>query len=507
MLTGYTALLEALKLRVPAPFAESRITGAVRRSELHADRAIEVYPKKQAHAGDLRSHLLFALKNEPTELGVLVAAFKQLGPGLVRDWVLEEPTGAYSRKAWFLYEFLTGQTIDLPNARTGTYADVLNPKHHLVAARQTSPRHRVWDNLLGVTGFCPTVRRTQVLARRMAQALDKEISALTGAADPDLLRRAVSYLYTKETRSTFEIEGEVPDAKREERFVAALMDAAKFDLSDKAALISLQNRIVDSRYAASDWRRTQNYVGETVSGYREVVHLVCPKPGDVPSLMTAWTELGRRLLSDPIDPIVSAAVVSFAFVFVHPFEDGNGRIHRFLVHNVLAKKGIGPKGMIFPVSAAIVRDLPAYDAALESFSRPLLALIDWRLTGEPGPGQELLVRGDTADLYRYFDATRQTEYLYEKVSETIHKDLAEELHFLGVYDRAYKAVRDVVDMPNKRISLFLRLCMQNNGRLAKSRRKQFAELTDAEVEAMESAVRAAQRTEDNDRKAETAVGD
>ena len=54
-------------------------------------------------------------------------------------------------------------------------------------------------------------------------------------------------------------------------------------------------------------------------------------------------------------------------------------------------------------------------------------------------------------------------------------------------------MREIVDMPNKKLSLFVRLCMQNNGRLAKNRRTAFAELTDAEVEAMEAAVRAARQ--------------
>ena len=31
-----------------------------------------------------------------------------------------------------------------------------------------------------------------------------------------------------------------------------------------------------------------------------------------------------------MDPIVAAAVLAFGFVYVHPFEDGNGRIHRYL---------------------------------------------------------------------------------------------------------------------------------------------------------------------------------
>jgi hypothetical protein len=31
------------------------------------------------------------------------------------------------------------------------------------------------------------------------------------------------------------------------------------------------------------------------------------------------------------------ALLGFGFMFVHPFEDGNGRIHRFLIHHCLAK--------------------------------------------------------------------------------------------------------------------------------------------------------------------------
>jgi hypothetical protein len=487
MLTGYSALVQELRLAVPPPFTESRITGAVRRSEVHADRALEIYPNKQAHAGDLRAHLLFALKNEPTDLRVLVAAFRKLGPELVRKWVLETPTSAYARKAWFLYEFLLEQDIDLPNAKSGAHADVLDPKRHITGARKTSTRHRVWDNLLGVPGFSPTVRRTQRLVSGMNQKLDMEVASLTKEVNPNILRRAISYLYTKETKSTFEIENEHPTPQRQERFVAALVDAAKFDLTDKAALISLQNKIVDPRYAAKDWRDFQNYVGETAGNFRQIVHLICPKPEDVPVLMQGLSAVGKRVLADSVDPVVAATLSSFGFVFIHPFEDGNGRIHRFLIHSVLAKAHFSPGGMIFPISVSIVRDMGAYDDALEKFSKPLLGLIDWRLNDR----QELIVNGDTLDHYRYFDATPQAEYLYDRVAETIRKDLAEELDFLAIYDRAYRAAREVVDMPNKRLSLFVRLCMQNNGRLPKSRRKMFAELTDREIEAMEAAVQSA----------------
>ena len=54
-------------------------------------------------------------------------------------------------------------------------------------------------------------------------------------------------------------------------------------------------------------------------------------------------------------------------------------------------------------------------------------------------------------------------------------------------------------MPNKKLSLFVRLCMQNNGHLAKNRRKTFAELTDKEIKAMELAIRSAGHAHENEK--------
>ena len=106
----------------------------------------------------------------------LAAIFKQLGPEFVRGLVRDAPTGSYARKAWFLYEYLVGQLLDLPDAKTGAYTDVLDARRHIVGARRTSSCHRVWDNLLGVPGFTPTVRRTRKLTGRIDQELNKEVA-------------------------------------------------------------------------------------------------------------------------------------------------------------------------------------------------------------------------------------------------------------------------------------------------------------------------------------------
>lgn len=318
----------------------------------------------------------------------------------------------------------------------------------------------------------------------MGLQIDDEARALIESYDKLILARAVNYLYTKETRSSFAIEGETPSATRTERFVAVLKRAADFDPTDKAALIRLQGDIVDPRYAAADWCDFQNFVGETVGGYREEVHFICPRPEDVPGLMEAWTALTRRVLAGGVDPVVSAAVCAFVFVFVHPFEDGNGRIHRFLIHHILARRGFSPPGIIFPVSAAILRDRRSYDEVLATFSRPLFDFIEWQWAAD----QQITVANATGDLYRYFDATAFVEYLYDRVADTIRRDLKEELGFVAIFDRALAAMREIVDMPDRRASLFVRLCMQNDGHLSAAKRPQFSELSESEIAALEAAI-------------------
>ncbi|MYC68311.1 MAG: Fic family protein [Acidobacteriia bacterium] len=484
---GQAWLRQELGLNVPSPAVESYIAEGARRTEFDGSQVLEYYPRRYETPDTAVSHLRFTLRNEAFDIGLLVAALRVISSTDIEAWVRSQPTGGYGRRAWYLYETFTGRTLDLEDVRFGNYVPLLDTEKHFVGLPQRSRRHRVTVNLLGTAGFCPTVRRTRRLKDRIQEHFDQDAKSLLASVDPIILTRAVNYLYSKETRSTFEIEGETASASRAERFVAALTTAAEFDAADKSALVDLQRTIVEPRYAARNWRSSQVFVGHTRGGFREHVDFVCPRPQDVPELMEAWTSMTRRVLRSDLHAVVAAAVVGFSFVFIHPFVDGNGRIHRFLLQHVLSKLGYSPSGVIFPISASIVRNLPEYDSVLQSFSKPLSRYIDWHWT----PDLELVVDNDTADQYRYFDATRFAEYLFDRVEDTLREDLREELNFVAIFDKAFSAVRQVVEMPDRRASLLVRLCMQNGGRLSARKRKQFSELSDAEVSAMEAGVRAA----------------
>lgn len=126
-----------------------------------------------------------------------------------------------------------------------------------------------------------------------------------------------------------------------------------------------------------------------------------------------------------------------------------------------------------------------YDASLEEFSRKLMPLVEYTLD-ETG---RMKVGNDTADWYRYIDMTAQAEALFRFIERTIETELADELAFLASYDAAKKAMLEVVDMPDRQVDLFVRLCLQNNGRLSGRKRvDHFGFLSDKEVAELEEAV-------------------
>ncbi len=156
-----------------------------------------------------------------------------------------------------------------------------------------------------------------------------------------------------------------------------------------------------------------------------------------------------------------------------------------MIHNILVGRGFTSEGIIFPVSASLLKDLGEYDGSLEAFSRPLMALVEYSLDEEG----RMTVQNDTAQWYRYIDMTAQAEALFRFIERTIDAELVDELAFLARYDRTKKAIQEIVDMPDRQIDLFIRICLQNNGRIAaRKRASHFGFLSDEEVARMEKAV-------------------
>jgi len=237
--------------------------------------------------------------------------------------------------------------------------------------------------------------------------------------------------------------------------------------------------IGDARFVHLGLRKEGGFVGMHDRTTQEPIpDHVSARPEDLISLMEGIIAYDERSVKGRIDPVIAAASSAFGFVYVHPFEDGNGRLHRWLIHYVLARAGYNPPKVVFPVSAAIQRETEQYRNILESYSKPLLDFIEWEAT----PTGNVEVKNDTVDYYRYFDATAHAEFLYTCVEQTINRDLPEEIAYLQAYDHFAQGVQAIIDMPNQKLDLMHMFLQQGKGHFSeRARSKEFASLTAEEV--------------------------
>jgi len=442
-----------------------------------------VYTPRHAPLASLAGHLTFALKYEGLDLLVLKALFLATGPGPIEAIVQAKPTGTYARRVWFLYEWLLGTTLDLPSAEQGAYADVVDADLQWTAGGKNSTRHRVRNNLPGTPAFCPMIFQTPALRAFAKRDLAQRARAVVAELPADVLARTAAFLLLKDSRSSFEIEGEHPPQARIQRWGRAIGEAGRHPI-DLDELIRLQRIVIgDDRFVRPGLRVEGGFVGDRdrESGMPLPEH-ISARPEDLPSLIDGLVAFDSNA-APHLDAVLAAAILSFGFVYIHPFVDGNGRLHRYLIHHVLAERGFNPPGMVFPVSAAILDRIDDYRRTLQSYSARLLPLIKWESTDKGN----VHVLNETADYYRFFDATPHAEFLYECVAQTIDTDLPAEAKFLRSYDTFKRGVTEIVDMPDGTLDLLFRFLRQNKGVLSeRAREKEFARLTDDEVTRVEA---------------------
>lgn len=133
-------------------------------------------PRHAPHSS-LEGHLTFALKYEGLDLAVLKRLFAAAGPEKMADVVRTKPTGRYARRIWFLYEWLTGDRLALPNATQGAYVPAADPQKQWAVEGENSSRHRVRNNLPGTPAFCPLIFRTKRLEKFVGMNLPEKALA------------------------------------------------------------------------------------------------------------------------------------------------------------------------------------------------------------------------------------------------------------------------------------------------------------------------------------------
>ena len=480
-LVGYGALIDALGLKVPIPNQLSLI------SEKHKKYSVDgwnVYTVKHQPQETLYNHLVFALKYEGINLLFFKKLFHQSDPATIEGWIKKEPLSIYTRKIWFLYEWLMLKQLSVNDLKEGNYVPLIDDKiQYASPVSINSNRHRIKNNLPGTVNFCPLIFRTAKLEKYIEADLTEKTNAAIKKVHKDILLRTSAFLLLKDSKASFTIEGENPSHSRAVRWGQAIGQAGSKPIS-KDELLRLQHIVIgDSRFVKMGYRTEGGFIGEHDRKTGEPIpEHISARWRDLEILMSGLLDTSKILETNYFHPVLTAAKIAFGFVFIHPFEDGNGRIHRYLIHHLLSVMKYTPQGMIFPVSAAILEKIEDYKNVLQNYSHPLLDFIEWKKTRD----NNIEVLNETIDYYRYFDATLQSEFLFDCVDYTIQRIIPDEVSYLQKYDRMKAWLDDHFQMPDNTVALLIRFLEQNSGRLSKrAREKEFVSLRNDEIKALE----------------------
>ncbi len=489
-IVGYTAVIEKLKLQIPLPLMKAMVSEKYRsiKDESWLVFSAAYLPEDHANISKIQAlynHLVFALKYEGVNLLVFAKLQEQLSSEELLELVNIEPLGQYSRRIWFLLEWVSGMPIiGKSDINKKSYVPVVDSKLQFAVAGIKSPRHLVINNLPGTNKFCALIRKTEKIEQHLSKSYVEENRKQLAGIRKDIIQRASAFLLLKDSKASFTIEGESPKSKRAARWGTAIGQAGLNDLS-KEELIRLQQLVIENtRFVQMGLRKKGGFVGEhdRVSG-EPIPYHISAKSEDLDDLVDGLIDVNQMLIKDDIHAVLAATIIAFGFVFIHPFEDGNGRIHRYLIHHMLAKKQFADQGIIFPVSSSILDHINDYQKVLESYSKPLLDHIEWIETKD----HNVEVTNETKDYYRFFDATKQAEFLFDCVADTIKNIVPQEINYLANYD-AFKAyMEEEFEMPDKLISVLVRFLEQNQGVLSKrAKEKEFSILTEREIKRIES---------------------
>lgn len=488
---GYVAIIEKLSLQIPYPSVKTMVS---EKNQKFETESWKVFPfkylpednKKNSKVEALYNHLVFALKYEGVNLLVFAKLSEILSPKEILELVSIEPLGQYSRRIWFLLEWVSGKQINgKSDIAKKSYVPVIDEKLQFAVNGIKSSRHLVINNLPGTNRFCAIISRTKKLENHLSSNyVDINKKQLTGIRK-DIIQRASAFLLLKDSKASFTIEGESPKSKRAARWGIAIGQAGVNELTIEE-LVRLQQLVIENgRFIHMGYRTQGGFIGEhdRISGEPIPEH-ISAKHEDLQDLITGLIETNQILIKDDFNAVLAAAIIAFGFVFIHPFEDGNGRIHRYLIHHILAKKKFSDQGIIFPVSSSILDHINDYKLVLESYSKPLLDFIEWKESSN----HNVQVVNSTKDYYRFFDATKQAEFLFDCVRDTIQNIIPHEINYLTNYDAFKNFIDEEFEMPDKLISILVRFLEQNGGILSnRAKEKEFSELTEKEVKDIEEA--------------------
>lgn len=457
---GFQRLAQDHGIRLVQPLYTRSHLGAARQREAAPGHELRTWPTSYRPEESFRGHFEFGLKYERLNLEFFSRLFAQIDPQEVASWVRDAPTGSYARRTAFMYEWFTGQQLDLPDTASNVgYVDAIDATQYLTAQQPDRVRRwRVNNNLPGTPAFCPWAYLGPTDERDWMYDLAVGVQALDDSFGPELLLRSAAWLTFKESRASFAIEREADQDNKVRRFAAAI-GAHSGQMHDALApenLLTLQRSVLGENALRMGVRRSPVFVGQNAL-HAQIVHYVAPSEELVDGMLNALRTMELRTRG--ANSLARAAVLSFAFVYLHPLADGNGRLHRFLINHLLAADKLVPPHVVVPVSATIAgsaKGRTRYEQVLEVVSRPFM--LTYANSYRFGPARicpdgiesnfEFLASEDAHHVWRYLDLTEHVRYLSDLLRQTVEHEMASEAMTLQRYDQARVAIKQWVDMPD-----------------------------------------------------------
>jgi Fic/DOC family len=490
---GYRWLIERYGLTVTQALPAETAVGRTRATHNDGYTQRRTVQEALRPENTVAAHLAFALKHEGVHLETLSRLFAVLPASELENWIRSEPRGQYTGRAGFLYERLSGRQLDVADRRTGNYVPVLDPERELTAVKMiNNARWRVRDNLLGDSRFSPQVYLTSATHAALALDVGQRIARLEGQFSRELVMRSAVWLTVKESRASFAIEHEENKLDRIQRFATVLEQRTGRSANplDPYELEALQREILGPNALHYGLRQSPIFVGQSDRLGRELVHYIAPPFEAVSSILAGLQVLLKR--TQGLSSVARAALVSFGLVYLHPMIDGNGRISRFLINDILRRDGALPAPYIVPISAVLqrpnLRPL-TYDDALELFSRPLMQ--QYRDRWSFGPEQQaadgvrynlqFAAYPDALHAWRYPDLTRHVAFIADALDVTIEQEMRDEAQYLQQHGAARDRLKTIIEGPDPALDRIIRSVRESRGTISGKLRREHPLLERPEI--------------------------
>jgi Fic family protein len=268
------------------------------------------------------------------------------GEGIRRHWAAGQSSlsgGRRAREGFYYYAFKGWPIAELAPSFSGELTQD-------IAAAESELRR--------LNGDPPHTQLLEAVARQLLRAEAVASSRVEG----------LELSHRKLAQAAFDPEDTTVNARTVLGNVRALEEAIRLASSTRAITVdsirAIHRKLFEGTRQANIAgliRTRQNWIGgrDTPWGAAFI-----PVPEhEVPRLLDDLCQFLRR---DDLPAVVQAAIAHAQFETIHPFEDGNGRVGRALIHVILRRRGVAPH-YVPPVSLILAANYSEYERGLIAY--------------------------------------------------------------------------------------------------------------------------------------------